>query len=1370
LWYSSKLDPQFIFTIFEIKKMSLQRYFLILLVLVTFQISAQLPKDSLYFRTIKLKDGLPGSTIKCIEQDSLGFMWIGTNNGLCRYDGSQFKTYQHNIDNPNSLIDNDVQNIHLDQKGNLWIMSTEGLHYFDLRKQQLSRIIACEQEGSIADNSPKDMVERKDGTVYIGSYYSGISYKEKNAEMFSYISTESKQNSALSSNNINCMKLLKDSLIIIGYWDAGIDLFHVNDKNTYALNDLTTTKLNSDRINALCISQDKGVWIGTDKGISYYNFKTNALRNYSPPQNESSFLVDNDINSLFLDKDGNLWVGTQNNGLIILNESELLTKGLNTSFSHYQPNIEEGSLSYRTVLSIFQDSNGAMWIGTYGGGINYAENRYHRFNHLKHNPAISNSISYNKVWGLCEDNQGNIWIGTDGDGINLWNEKEGVFKQFKNRQNRKNELSDNAILCALTDYTGTIWVGTFEGGLNRYQPSDDSFIHYKAPIDLPKNDIRCIYEDEHQQLWIGMNRGGIAKYNRFDDRFEPIEQLAMFDVRSIVSDGIFLWIGTYGDGLIKYNTHNQQYIYFHPDEEQWKSVPIKTIYTLYRSSNKDLWIGTKDGGLLHMNTQTEKFTVYSTNKGLPNNNVHCILPYANNLWLSTNTGISLFNLNTKLFTNFNWTKGVQNEEFHDGSGLISSNGLFCFGGINGMNYFRPANFKSSISKAKIRFTKLSILNQEVTPNNNNSIEKSIEYSPIIHLNYNQSIFSIDFQSINYPFSEYSQYEYILDGYDTEWNNANGINSVTYRNIPAGEYTFKVKTSDSNELLDYAEASVAIVISPPYYKTGIAYALYLILMTTLFVAIFRFRVKQYKIKNRIEYERKLRGKEKKLHDERLEFFTNISHELRTPITIIGVTLEDIAALKTGHPKIRKSIDTALKNSAHLMELINKVLEFRQVETGVSNLAINQINLNSFLGEFLQGFSEMAKHNQIHLRLTLPINDVILWLDQDKWAMILNNLLSNAFKHTPSGGEIILSVNETDNNVIIKVKDSGKGIPKSIQSKIFQRYYKQDNSSTSTGIGLALTKSLVNLHHGKIAIESTTGKGASFILTFQKGNKHFTPCQIGNIDNSEVISEDTQENLHEEEELYLSKNQKILLLIDDNIEIVEILEDKFKNEYNIIKAYDGIEGLSLAQKHTPDLIISDIMMPKMNGIELCKEIKNDATTSHIPVILLTAKGTEEDEIIGLDTGADDYISKPFRIAILKARVNTILENRLKLYNYFHHQDNAVPINDINPEKERELEFLNKVEAYIIDNCLTNDISVFELASELGFSRTTLYRKIKSLTGLSINAFVRSVKLNKSANLIAKGMNVSEAAYYTGFNDLKYFRECFKKLHGKNPSEFK
>jgi len=553
--------------------------------------------DSLYFQVINMKDGLPGSTILDFEQDSLGFIWIATNDGLCRYDGTSFKVFKHEPHNEKSLWNNFVQNLYIDKKENLWVMTTNGLNLFDLEQQTMVRIVAGSDSGGLLDNSPTDICQTSNGTVFVSSYYSGISYQTQRDERFSYLTDNLPNDTKLSSSNINCLELLFDSLLFIGYRDAGIDIYNINSNSTQSLEFTTGTKLLSDNIKVICKNKNQGLWIGTNAGLSYYDVSENSILNYPYDPTKKSFIVDHEILSLFADNNGNLWIGTRQNGLVIVRQEDVLLDGNTAAFTQYLPSNKLGSLSYRTVLKIFKDTKGLMWIGTHGGGINLVESKNRRFDHLYHTNGDPLSLSNNKVWGITEDMDENIWIGTDGDGINVWNQKEGIIENYRNNQQNPSSLSDNAIISALTDNKGQIWLGTYEGGLNRFNPANNSFIQYKASEALPVNDVRCIYEDQNQNLWIGMNRGGIARYNPVIDKFEAIDITSNYDIRSIFSIGETLWLGTYSFGLIKYHSQNHTLETFDVLNNTPGAPPIQTIYSIYSHDSRILWCGTDNIGL-----------------------------------------------------------------------------------------------------------------------------------------------------------------------------------------------------------------------------------------------------------------------------------------------------------------------------------------------------------------------------------------------------------------------------------------------------------------------------------------------------------------------------------------------------------------------------------------------------------------------------------------------------------------------------------------------------------------------------------------------------------------------------------------------------
>lgn len=1373
-----------------------QTKYLMLIIGITISINILgVNKDNLFFRDIKLKDGLPSNTITSITQDSLGFMWIATNDGICKYDGLNFRIFRYEPNSNNSIYDNDIRKNFIDSRGDLWIVSSAGVDNINLKSNTITKYTKGKGYENTNDASPIDITGTSDSTIILGFYDSGVGIKTANSNSFNIINDKSPAPLKLSSNKTRALSLYNDSLLFVGYKDKGVDIHNLKKGTTRSLEDIAKAELPSTDVSALYFDNKQGIWIATSKGIAYYNIKTEALSSIYIDRSIASAI--SETRTLFVDCNNRLWIGTQNDGVIIIDEIELHTRGIYAPYKVYKPNHNDGSLSYRTVVSIFQDANRNIWIGTEGGGLDYVEDRSERFGIIRYNPADDQSISYDKVWGITEDRNGSIWIGTDGYGVNVWDQNNRVTKRYVNIEGDETSLSDNAILSAATDYNGNIWLGTYAGGLNRYDEINDIFIRYSKEQGLIKDDVRAIYVTSDNTVWVGLNGGGLAKYNRSSDRFESIEGLEHYDVRSIIKEGNNIWLGTFYNGLVRYSLHDNSITKLNSN----RSNNIKTIFSIELTNDGYLWLATKRNGLVRFEISTEKIKMFTKEHGLYNNRINSVLSDSRgNLWLTSNNCISKFNISKKTFTNYDWRDGVQGGEFHNGSGLVTRNNMFCFGGLNGLNYFNPEKFTKIVDPQNLKFTNLMVNNLIIEPDNSSIIDKNIEYNPIIKLNHNHNVFTIAFQSIDYPFANSSNYKYILEGYDKDWNHVGNINRATYRNVPAGDYIFKVASDDNRFSQEQTVSSIEISVSPSFWKTKLAFTIYFTIVVLILIVIFRFRIIQYKTNSRLRYERKLRDSEKRLHNERLEFFTNISHELRTPITIIGIALDDIAENEKDNNRIKRYVDTAISNSNRLIELINKILEFRQVETGVSSLIVDSVEINRVVDLCTNNFIEMAEHNDIELKVQLPSISPSVWIDKDKFDMIMNNLLSNAFKHTPAEGSIKVTVEDYSNHILIKVSDSGKGIPEDIQKKIFDRYFKMDTKSTSTGIGLALTKSLVSLHKGEITVESKKNNGATFIVKILKGKDHL-PI------NKRTLEDETKqiENIPTEEQLHQDRDQKIILIVDDNEEIVTILESKFNSSFKVYKAYNGKDGVRIAKHISPDIIISDIMMPIMSGTELCRQLKSDKTTSHIPIILLTAKVSEKDEISGLDIGADDYISKPFKISILKARVNTIIENRRKFYNYIIPNSGLLNSNesiitadlkvgDIDIKTEDEVQsklessdnideaqsnlelndieviFINTLNDYILNNCLTDDISVFEIASKLGFSRSTLYRKVKTLTGMSINAYVRTIKIERSAELLREGKNVSEAAYLTGFNDIKYFRESFKKIMGKNPSDLK
>ncbi len=1352
---------------------------LVLFTLVSLKIVAFVEENnrinigSIYFETISTKDKLPNSVIYNIEQDSLGFLWLSSDDGLFRYDGQNYQIFTSTPNTPNSLTYNSFRDMHLDSSGNPWLLFPEGLNKINTKSGEIKHFhITHTQTTSSNTINSYQFVLTPENNIFITSQDKGLYYLHRNDTIIQDL-FQNKQIFPAISNQLEAIAY-KNNCLFVGKKLEGIYQIYLNEDNSKILNVAKIADSNHSEIFTIFPDHNNKIWVGTSNGIIHIDLNTGITNNYEFGLRNNQFLPENEVLSLFVDDANNLWIGTRENGLGIVPISEIEAKAEQAQSIKYSPADYDGSLSNRCINKIFKDNNGDIWMGTYSGGLQFVADYNKKIHSLKFIPGHPESTSHPKIWGITEDRNGNIWIGTDGGGIDVWNPKQGIHK----RLTQTNGLSDNAILCSTTDHEGKLWFGTYRGGINCIKPENGQIKIYK---DLPTptaevytSDIRIIYQSPSGKIWVGTNVNGLSYYNPENDSFVNIPELGHIDVRAILEiNEENIWIGTHANGLIHYNANDKSIKIYRTNGISDNSISSNNINCIKKDESGKLWLGTEFGGLSCLDPKTGNFENFDTRDGLANNTILSILRDREGyLWLSTNVGISRFDPSNKSFINYNQENGVLPGEFLIGSCIAGSNGTFYFGSSNGLNYFDPEFIEPSEVTPKVVFTDLKVFNESIHPGEG-VIDKNIEFSPVIHLNHKQSVFTIGFQAIQYPFANKCEYSYMLEGYDKHWNHAGLNNSATYRQLPAGTYFLKVKAANSDGIWSNEIASVQIEIIPPFWKTIWAFLAYAIVLLLISGFVFRFRMNQIKTRNQLHYEQKIRQKEHKIHRERLEFFTNISHELRTPLTMVECAVDDLkkTLINSRNKKVKESIKTASFHSSRLLELINQLLEFRRIETGNPQISAKKINVNEWLSAYLSNFKELADNKSILMKLSMPVKSTELFADPDKLSMIMNNLLSNAFKFTPEKGIIKIRLEDNKHEIFIEVINSGMGISPKILPNIFERYFKTESNSTSTGIGLSLTKSLVELHKGKINVTTTPGKETRFAITFLKGNKHFKPEQLktnedAKFENREIIIDENPAIPDK------TSGNKIMLIIEDNPDISSMLASKFDSNFEVKVAEDGEKGIEIAQKVIPDIIISDIMMPGIQGTEVCQKLKNSNTTSHIPIILLTAKGTVEDELTGLTTGADDYISKPFNFRILEARVNTLIKNRISLAHYFNDKEpDSAEFEIVDVRQRQEHEFLQKVEQIILEKYLHPDSSVFMLAEDLNFSRSSLYRKIKMLTGKSINEFVRSVKIKEAAHLLAsKNITVSEAAYQVGFNDLKYFRENFVRQIGVTPSTFK
>jgi len=1317
----------------------------------------------LKFNSLTVENGLANNTINDIVQDSLGFVWIATNDGLSRYDGKSFVNFTESLSGKNSITNNYVKSLQVDPNGMLWVLTDDGLNKYNSRLAKFEFIGNNETDG-LSHQSTTAIAFLNEETTLIGSYGGGVDVLENQKVVKRFNPT----NSNLGSNLISSIKRLSNNEAWITTWYDG--LFKLN----YKTNEVEKINLNLNTNEELVIynsyADSSDLYLATNHGFSIINSATLKTIHINQATNKS--LKDSDILSVFKDRQDNIWLGSRNNGAFKINKQKLVKAPFTSHFENYSPNSTFTSINHRSVSCFFQDSQNNIWLGTHNRGINVVNPDGENLRSINKFPNLSSNVNMS-IWGLIEDDNNNIWLGTDGSGLIKYNPFTQKSKHYINQKHNKNSLSDNAILSATKDKEGNLWFGTYAGGLNKFDFKKKKFYRYYAgndATDLNRNDIRALHVDKSNNLWIGSNGGGLHLYQKKTDNFKFISNLGWIDIRCITSDqNGLLWIGTFGNGLFSYDQKNQSLV----QHKQIDKYDANIIFSLAFSDKENLWIGTRYKGLIRYNTRSKKTEQYSTSNGLSNNTVQKVLTTNNNeIWLTTNEGIDVFNIKESKFKNFNPSQGVLSGPFNNNSGILTSNGYLFFGSNTGLNMFDPEKLLQDKAELPIIFTDLKLFNKSISVEDPEHpiLQESILFTNEIELNYNENVLTLEFAALNFPKGSDVKYLHRLTNFEDNWNEASSQSTVTYRNLPPGDYIFEVKTL-GNDYLNSKIKSLKITVKPHFLLTWQAILVYLLIVILFIWGVSKYLLERAKLRNTLHFEKQLRQQEKELNQERFRFFTNFSHELRTPLTLIFGPVNDLLSSEK-NPTILSKLDIVKRNSSILLDLINKMLEFRKTETQHNKLEVGRYNIQEFLNEITNNFIFYAQQKEIDFEVKNK-HSIELWFDSKKIQNVILNLLSNAFKYTPKGGKITIEVINHTNSILIKFKDTGVGIDsKSIES-VFDLYYHKDSdiSTDGTGIGLALCKKLMDLHRFPINVESKIGEGSCFSIELFKNKNHFN-----NIENIEFLSTHTfkikkpfinqLQTPIPQNKSKISNDDLVVLVVDDNPDILTYVKDILEIKYKVIVANDGKEGIDKAKQYLPDIVISDVMMPKKSGVDLCKELKTHELTSHIPIILLTAKLGDKDKLQGMQIGADDYITKPFYSDFLLTRIENIFKNRSRLVEFYKKRGNVKGVKVLENKEDKFLKKLNKL---IIDKCTDPNFSVIELCAELGYSRSSLYRKLKAITGHSINLYIRKTKLQKAYELLqTHNFRVSEVAYMCGYNDVNKFRTYFKEEYKVLPSK--
>ena len=1339
-----------------------------------------------------IQNGLSFGVVNSIAQDDKGFLWFATGDGLNRFDGYSFKVFKHNPEDKFSLLGNYVKSIFRDRDGTIWVSSRSGLNEFVAAKENFIHHVPSLQKRGISDDV-SDISQAKNGDLWLSLNGSGFAAFNRAKKRFQYY--DQKTLPGLTTNSI--LNVLEDSngLIWLGTRDTGIEIFELDKNRKLKKSGIDRSILPKARINQIYEDHAFNIWIASSKGL--FLFKRNEGKFYS--LHISTFHNSNIYLSLIENQDGKLLVGVQDGGVYSLDlKAALKTAPENFSFEQVTNTRNQG-ITQRSVQSLYMDKDHNIWLGTYGEGVYLIGSIPEKFRLFEKKVIDSRAETYLRYYGMCLDNDGNLWLGTDGDGIYKTSSSGQVIKHYS-ANGKPGSITDGAVISAYKDGSGTLWFGTYSKGLFRYNPSTDSFLQFsndpKNPESIPANDVRAIYEDSKKILWVGTNGGGLARFDRQTGKFTQFipsnSSINANDIRAITEDKKGnLWIGTYGGGLNYLDTQTMQFSQFFNNSRQEFQISNRIIFSLYLDAKERLLVGSEGNGLLIYDTRQKTLKLYSEKNGLANNVINAIQPEnENEIWVSTNRGLSRINLSNNKIENFDRSNGLQSGQFNPGSVLYNpGEGYICFGGTEGWNLFYPKQIVTSEYKPTVLVTGIQLYGKKVEigskQNGKVILNEPINNETRITLEPDQSVFSIQYAALNYAYPEKSQFAYKLDGLDKDWNFVQNERTATYRYLPAGDYVFKVKSSNQDGVWFEDYSSLYIRILPPWYQTWWAYVLYLTAAGVLIYYYQRYKTRQAELRYEIQLAHFETQKEKELNERKISYFTNISHEFRTPLTLI---INPVRELLKNEPSYNTAnLNIIHRNAKRLLSLVDQLLLFRKADQKQDALNLGIHNLPSLIRDVFQCFVHQAEHKNIQYEFVCENEEIDVTADIEKLEIALFNLISNAIKFTPENGIVKVSLTDLGEQVNVLVQDSGMGIPADAGDKIFSVFHqypdKRAVSKGGFGIGLFLAKTFVQNHFGELTYESTPSEGTTFKIQLWK---HHPKLKISRVEENQLhhfsvfleelaapdpmVSDETDGDSSEAKPVSEQLNIKkpTMLIVDDDEEMLKYLAGMFQEKYKLIEAGSGEHGLQLIKKHAPDIVISDVMMGGMSGIEMCSKMKEDLAVSHIPVVLLTASSSPESKLKGIEGGADDYISKPFDKDLLVARITSILKNRNDLQKYFY---NEITLQSgdfkISPEYK---EFLQRCIA-IVESHITNpDFNIKVLASEIGMSHSTLYNRIKSISGQSTNGFIRFIRLRRAAQiLISTDTTIMETADQVGINDIKYFRKQFSALFGMKPSEY-
>ena len=1332
------------------------------------QVLALTASTSSIFKNLGLKEGLSNGFVNDMIIDGQGFIWAATESGLTRIAGTKCTIFKNN----NSNIDNDgIVGLYYNKESNsIWILFKNGhIDVFDCKTQQFIHFTQKIPKKSVAD-----IKGAADGGIWIAYYDGTIQHYTPKNQKFSTISNKRLPN---IKNGIRSITDDGNDHLYIGLRIEGLYVYNLRTQKTkyFRHNPNDPQSLPGDNVRSICIDHAKNIWVGTNLGLGLLDPFTGKFKVFKHIANNPASLAGDNIHQIIEMNDRTLWIASDIGGISVL-DLNLYKNPLTEELKFSQITKENSGLSSNNNRRIIQDSFGNIWIANYSMGIDF----------IAKSAASINTLQYmgkalEEVTGLYCDHQGNLWIGRD-NLMSLY--QNGKLMQTWNFSSYLSN-SSSSIYVFEEDKKGNIWCGTSDNGVLKFNPHTHSFTRINYAQNL---DVHALCENAQGKMWVGTEAGIFSVENdKINKEQELNRQMGKNPtiIYSIKEDNYGqIWIGTLDRGVFVFS--KQMKLIVHLTEKNL--LATNSINHIIKDADGGIWMATMRGLAYVQNPlQPGAIKNYNERYGIKDSHIRAISQdKQGNIWVSMFSGIACLNIHKQRFYNYDYESGIPTSNFVEASAVTTPDGTIYFGSPGGICFFNPQQLTEpkAVSPIQIinceRVGKLSdqFASRLISPNKEG----------IICLSHDDNTFKINFTIKDFSQEGNVEYSYMMKGLDDQWYETEGDNEVTFRNLKPGDYTFIIRAKLKNQ--DWEDASTAemkVVVNPPLWLTWWAKLCYVLLIMGILGYFFRSYQKQLLLRNSLVQEKWESKQRQQVNEERLRFFTNITHELRTPLTLILGPLEDLMEDKEIAERVHHKIGCIHASAERLLNLINDILEFRKTQTQNRKLTVAKANLGAFVREIGVRFKDLNQNSRLNIRLNIKTGVPELYFDSEVINTVINNLMSNAIKYTPEGSITLSLTMPEDNTVAIAVEDTGYGIDKDALPHICDRYYQENGNhqASGTGIGLALVKSLATLHQAELTVESEKGRGSKFTFSLKADRTY--PEALHKDDNQDLATAEIAEENETTPKEPTEDIRPLLLIVEDNADIRLYIEESLHEDYRIIQACNGREGMEQAFSKVPDIIVSDIMMPEMDGIKMTHILKEDIRTSHIPIILLTAKTSINDQEEGYDSGADSYLTKPFSAKLLHSRIRNILSGRRRLADYIVQKnisqfetsaDEQQTSQKATEEKEDAMtcqisnldkKFLEKLNKLIENHISTDDLDMAFMTDKMAMSHSTFYRKVKALTGMSANEYIKKAKLRHSMTLLKKGeYSIAEVAILAGFNNLGNFRESFKREFGKSPSE--